>query len=189
VGPLPTFLLYAGAVKKPSPRAFFITANLNIMSGANQTYRDKIVELIEPVIESEGMELVDLECLRMKTRWLVRIYIDKEQGVTVDDCSEISNQVGDILAVHEIPPGPYTLEVSSPGLDRPLTKDGDFIRFKGNTVKIRVKNPIDRIRNFQGILMDFVSEAEGKYLILNREGHFYRIAKENIAKANLQYEF
>ena len=78
------------------------------------------------MIESEGMEIVDVECLKMKFRWLVRIYIDKEEGVTIADCSEISKQAGDSLDVYDVLPGSYTLEVSSPGLDRSLTRDKDF---------------------------------------------------------------
>ncbi len=95
------------------------------------TYREEIIGLIEPVIESEGLELVELECLRMQTRWLVRIFIDREGGATLEDCTAISHQVGDLLNVHDLPPGPYTLEVSSPGLDRPLTRDKDFEKYRG----------------------------------------------------------
>jgi ribosome maturation factor RimP len=103
------------------------------------TYREEIIGLVEPVIESEGLELVELECLRMKTRWLVRIFIDREGGSTIDDCTAISHQVGDLLNVHDLPPGPYTLEVSTPGLDRPLTRDKDFEKYRGSKVRIRTR--------------------------------------------------
>jgi len=110
------------------------------------TYREEIIGLIEPVIESEGLELVELECLRMKTRWLVRIYIDREGGATLEDCTAMSHQVGDLLNVHDLPPGPYTLEVSTPGLDRPLTRDKDFEKYRGGRVRIRTREPIDGSR-------------------------------------------
>ncbi|MBA4423155.1 MAG: ribosome maturation factor, partial [Syntrophus sp. (in: bacteria)] len=88
-----------------------------------QPQEEQIRQLAEPVLASVGMELIQVECLKMKTRWVVRIYMDREQGgVTLDDCALISNQLGDLLDVHDVPPGPYTLEVSSPGLDRPLQR-------------------------------------------------------------------
>jgi ribosome maturation factor RimP len=153
------------------------------------TYREKIRELIEPVIESENMEIVDIECLKMKSRWLVRIYMDKDGGVTIDDCSEISKQVGDILDVHDVPPGPYTLEVSSPGLDRPLAKDGDFIKFRGCDIHIKTSEKLEGTKNFRGKLIDYLDENGRKTLIVNVSGKIYRIPKDLIVKANLEYEF
>jgi ribosome maturation factor RimP len=70
--------------------------------------REDIWRLVEPVLESEGFELIQVECLRMKTRWIVRIYMDREGGVTLDNCSGLSGQLGDHLDVHDLPPGPYT---------------------------------------------------------------------------------
>ncbi len=126
------------------------------------TYREEIIGLVEPVIESEGLELVELECLRMKTRWLVRIFIDREGGATLDDCTAISHQVGDLLNVHDLPPGPYTLEVSSPGLDRPLTRDKDFEKYRGSKVRIRTREPIDGSRNFLGTLVEVAAAGRPK---------------------------
>ena len=159
-----------------------------IMNSNNQTYRQKIIELVTPVIASEQMELIDVECLRMRSRWLVRIYMDKEGGVTLDDCAAISNQVGDLLDVHDIPPGPYNLEVSSPGLDRPLTRDKDFIQYRGSKVKIRVNEIIEGKRNFRGLLVDFLREGEKETLVVDEGGKRYYIPRENVAKANLEYE-
>ena len=101
-------------------------------------YEEQIRQLAEPLLSSEGMELVLAECLKMPTRWLVRIYMDREGGVTVDDCARISNQLGDLLDVHDVPPGPYTLEVSSPGLDRPLDRDKDFLKFAVSRIRLRL---------------------------------------------------
>ncbi|HPC73443.1 MAG TPA: ribosome maturation factor RimP [Syntrophales bacterium] len=151
-------------------------------------YREKIIERVEPVIDAEGMELVDVECLRMKTRWLVRIYIDKEGGVTIDDCTDISRQVGDLLDVYDIPPGPYTLEVSSPGLDRPLALDKDFIRFRGSKIKVRLTDKIEGSRNFRGTLEGFLEEGGEKIVVIAVDGKQYRIPRKLVAKAQLEYE-
>jgi ribosome maturation factor RimP len=148
-----------------------------------------MLELIEPVVSSEGMELVEIECYKGKNRWVVRIYIDKEGGVTIDDCVEISNQVGDLLTVYDVPPGPYNLEVSSPGLDRPLTRDKDYLKYKGCNVKILIREKLDGRKNFQGRLMDFLEEKGKKVLVVEVEGNTYHIPMEIIVKANLQYEF
>lgn len=151
-------------------------------------YREKIIERVEPVIDAGGMELVDVECLRMKTRWLVRIYIDKEGGVTIDDCTDISRQVGDLLDVYDIPPGPYTLEVSSPGLDRPLARDKDFIRFRGSKIKVRLTDKIEGSRNFRGTLEGFLEEGGEKIVVIAVDGKQYRIPRKLVAKAQLEYE-
>ncbi len=119
------------------------------MNVSTPAYKEKIEQLILPVIEAENMELVDVECLKMKSRWLVRIYVDKEGGVTIDDCSNISRQVGDILDVHDTPPGSYTLEVSSPGLDRPLVRDVDFLKALGRMITVRLREKMEGSKNFQ----------------------------------------
>jgi ribosome maturation factor RimP len=159
------------------------------MADKSITYREKIIELIEPVIESEGMEIVDVECLKMKSRWLVRIYIDKEGGVTIADCSEISKQAGDSLDVYDALPGSYTLEVSSPGLDRPLTRDKDFIKYRGHKVRIRTGEKIEGAKNFHGILNDYLDENGAKTLVVDVSGKIYHIPRDLVVKAHLVYEF
>jgi len=158
------------------------------MADKSITYREKIMQLIEPVIESEGMEIIDLECLKMKYRWLVRIYIDKERGVTINDCSEISKQVGDVLDVYDVLPGAYTLEVSSPGLNRPLTRDKDFIKYRGSTVRIKTGEKLDGVKNFHGILNDYLDENGMKTLIVDVSGKVYHIPRDMVVKAHLVYE-
>ena len=159
------------------------------MADNSVTYREKIRQLIEPVIESEGLEIIDLECLKMKFRWLVRIFIDKEGGVTIDDCSEISKQVGDILDVYDVLPGSYTLEVSSPGLDRPLSRDKDFIKYRGSIVRIKTAEKIDGVKNFHGKLNGYLDENGAKILIVDVSGKIYRIPRDMVVKAHLVYEF
>ena len=158
------------------------------MESSYQTYKEKIIALVEPIIEAENMELVDVECHKMKSRWLVRLYIDKEGGVTIDDCADISYHVGDVLDVYNIPPGPYNLEVSSPGLDRPLVKDKHFLDYRGSRVKIRAHNVIEGKRNFRGTLVDFIQNGNGKTIIVDEEGSRYYIPRELVAKANLEYD-
>jgi len=158
------------------------------MSQATVPYREKIERLLLPVIEAEDMELVDVECLRMKSRWLVRIYVDKEGGVTLDDCARVSHQVGDILDVHDMPPGSFILEVSSPGLDRPLVRDGDFSKALGRRIRVRLREKKEGSRNFHGRLIDFTGEEGGKILVLDVDGKIVHLPREGIAKANLEYE-
>jgi len=159
------------------------------MAGADRTYRERILDLVEPVAQSEGMEIVDAECLRGPSGWMVRIYIDKEGGVTLDDCAMISGEVGDLLDVHETPPGPYNLEVSSPGLDRPLVRDRDFVRHEGHRVRVRVAEKIEGKRTFTGRLVEFVEREGEKNLIIEVGKTKYTIPRHMVVKANLEYEF
>lgn len=148
---------------------------------------EQIRLLAEPVVSSEGMELVLVECLKMPTRWLVRIYMDREGGVTVDDCALISNQLGDLLDVHDVPPGPYTLEVSSPGLDRPLDRDRDFLKYRGSRIRLRLTEKIEGRRNFSAELLDYEDSAGEKVLVVQADGKTFRIPRKAVAKANLEY--
>lgn len=153
-----------------------------------QIYREKILRLVEPVIESEGMELIDVECLKMKSRWLVKIYIDKEEGITLNDCSQISSEVGDLLDINEVPPGPYTLEVSSPGLNRPLVREKDFIKYRGCEIRVKVRDVLDGKKNFHGKLVDLLDEDGRKVLVIDEKGKMYHIPRETVVKANLEYD-
>ena len=147
--------------------------------------KEKIWQLAEPIAASEGMELIHVECLKMHSRWVFRLYLDKEGGVTLNDCTEVSNQLGDVLDVHDLSRGPYTLEVSSPGLDRPISRDQDFQKFQGAKVKIKTHSKIDGMKNFQGILVDFVEEDGRKIARIDVAGKIYSIPKNEIAKTNL----
>jgi ribosome maturation factor RimP len=154
-----------------------------------QSQEEQIRQLTEPLLASAGMELIQVECLKMKARWVVRIYMDREEGgVTLDDCALISNQLGDLLDVHDVPPGPYTLEVSSPGLDRPLQMDKDFLKYRGSRINLRLREKIDGRRHLCGELTDFVDEDGRKALVVRDSGKTYRIPREAILKANVEYE-
>jgi ribosome maturation factor RimP len=150
----------------------------------NDALKEKIWQLAEPVAASEEMELIHVECVKMHTRWVIRLYLDKENGVTLDDCTNISNQLGDILDVHDVVPGAYTLEVSSPGLDRPISRDADFVKFKNARVNIKTSMKIDGVKNFHGVLLDYIEEKGEKVVLLEVSGKTYRIFRKDIIKAN-----
>ena len=110
-------------------------------------------DLLDPMFEAEGIELVHLECQREAGGRILRLYIDKPGGVTLDDCVHISRQSSDMLDVYLEDTGPFNLEVSSPGQNRPLGKKRDFDRFKGNRVNIRTDPPVGGKKKINGILL------------------------------------
>ena len=147
--------------------------------------KEKVRELSEQVVAAEGMDLIHVECLKMHTGWIVRLYLDKENGVTLDDCTSVSNQLGDILDIHDLIQSRYTLEVSSPGLDRPISRDLDFVKYKGSEVNIKTALKIDGVKNFHGILEDFTEESGRKVVHVNVSGRTFLIPRGEIVKANL----
>ena len=142
-------------------------------------------EAAEPVINELGFELVDLEYLASRGSWILRIYIDKEGGVTLDDCALVSREIGDLLDIRELIGHKYVLEVSSPGLDRPLTREKDFIKALGKKIKVRTDEPFGGARNMTGILKEFKDKA----LTLELERGSVSIPLECVEKANLVYDF
>jgi ribosome maturation factor RimP len=152
-----------------------------------QPLDEQIRQLAEPVVTASGMEIILVECLKMPTRWLVRIYMDREGGVTVDDCALVSDRLGDLLDIHDVPPGPYTLEVSSPGLDRPLDRDKDFLRYCGSRIKLRLTEKIEGRRNFSGELLAYEEGPDGRVLVVKADGKTFRVPRKSVARANLEY--
>lgn len=138
-------------------------------------------DLIEPFCEAEGMELVHLEYQRETGGRILRLYIDKPGGVTIDDCAHVSRQAGDLLDVYIDSIGPYSLEVSSPGLSRPLGKKIDFDRFKGSIVKIRTAQPINGQRKFTGVLLGISKEM----IKISLHDNIVDIPYQEITKAHL----
>ena len=108
--------------------------------------------LLTPLIEQEGGELVDLQWRREGHQWMLRLFLDKKGGITLDDCEYFSNRVSATLDEGDKIEQAYVLEVSSPGLDRVIKKDKDFLRFTGKPVKLRLKIPLDGQRRFSGVL-------------------------------------
>lgn len=137
------------------------------------------------MVDALGLELVDVEYLTQGGRWIVRVYVDREGGVTLDECAMLSRELGPLLDVKDVIPHEYVLEVSSPGLDRRLKKEKDFVWARGKKVKLRIRNPIDGRRNFTGMLTD-VREGD---LLLEVEGGTVVIALREIERANVVFEF
>ena len=113
----------------------------------------RVNDLLEPLFSAEGMELICVEYQREAGGRTLRLFIDRPGGVTLDDCAYISRQSNDVLDVYLEHTGPYRLEVSSPGTNRPLAKKTDFEKFKGNRVQVRTGRPIDGKNRFKGVLL------------------------------------
>ncbi|MGA9522463.1 MAG: ribosome maturation factor RimP [Myxococcaceae bacterium] len=154
-----------------------------------QTVEEKVRSLAEPLIAAEGLELVDLEYVREPGGWVLRIFIDKPGGrVGLDECSTVSHALDPALDVEEIIPQEYSLEVSSPGLNRPLRKPEHFKRVLGQKVKVKTFGPIGEPprKNFTGALQAVETDA----VVVDVEGGgVYRIPIRDIAKAHLEFEF
>lgn len=118
-----------------------------------------VYELSRPMIDSLGLELVDVEYVREGSEWYLRIYIDKSGGITHDDCEEVSNAVGSKLDELDPLPQNYFLEVSSPGVERPLKKEADFSRFTGSPVVIHTFAPVEGKKLWEGVLEGLVGGA------------------------------
>jgi len=148
--------------------------------------RDAIGKIIERVAAREGLELVHWEMVGPRNNFVLRIYIDKPGGVNHGDCEKVSNQVGTLLDVEDLIANRYTLEVSSPGIERGLYKRADYERFAGNRVKIKTFAPIGGQRNFRGTL---VGISDDTVSIDTDSAGRIEIPYEQIAKANIEYEF
>lgn len=145
---------------------------------------ESIEALVTPILNENRLELVDIEYKKEGKNWFLRIYIDKEGGVTVADCSNVSRQVADLIEVEEVVPSSYTLEVSSPGLDRPLKTEMDFLRFKGKRARVTTFTPIDQQKKFKGTIRDFREDV----LFLESDDRLVEIPINQIAKARLEIE-
>jgi ribosome maturation factor RimP len=150
--------------------------------------------LIDPICRAHGVELVEVRCLREPAGMLLRVIIDRGvpgleagSGVSLEDCTGVSRDVSTTLDVHDelLPSEGYRLEVSSPGLERPLVKLADFERFSGREVKVRTQTPIERQRRFRGKLLRVVDQS----IELDQDGKVLLIPHAEIAQANLVYRF
>lgn len=119
---------------------------------AKRDYEQMTEELVTPIIEKYNYELVDVEWVKEGSNWYLRLYIDKEGGITVDDCEVINREFGEILDEKDYISENYIFEVSSPGLDRPLKKEKDFARSIGKDVEVRLYKPINKTKEYVGIL-------------------------------------
>ena len=145
---------------------------------------EKIANILVPIVDDERLELVEIEFKPVNKRWLLRIYIDKEGGVTIDDCAYVSRELARNLDVEDIIMQPYTLEVSSPGLTRPLKKSEDFIRNKGKICRIITREAVAGKNEFMGEIGETVVD---KVEIKEKIGVF-TIPIYAIKKAHLEFE-
>ena len=148
-------------------------------------YAERVQELIEPALEAMGYELVGVQHRTGERRALLRIYIDSPAGITVDDCQHASHQVSGILDVEDPLPGEYTLEVSSPGLDRPLFRPAHYERFAGSPVQVRLVRLWSGRRRFNGMLGGM---REGR-VVLVEDGAEFEIPLELVDSARLKPQF
>jgi ribosome maturation factor RimP len=156
-----------------------------LVATMQEAVASKIEQIAQRVAAPEGLEIVEVE-VKGGGR-LVRIAIDKPQGVTHADCELVSQQVGTILDVEDVVPGGrYTLEVSSPGLERKLLKPQDYQRFQGKKARISLRDPVEGRRNWEGTLAGF---AEGRVALETEPGKTRQFPLEQVQKANLKFEW
>ena len=148
--------------------------------------RSRVRQLVEEVVESQGYELVDVEFKGAGKSSLLRIFIDKPAGISHEDCELVSEQVGTVLDVEDLIPFSYTLEVSSPGLDRKLFKEADYIRFAGKLAKIQTRIPLEHQRVFRGRLRGL---QDGKILLELPKGDLLEIPLDVVAEARLEFDW
>ena len=139
-----------------------------------------VATLAQPVIEGLNMDLIDTEYIKEGSKWILRLYIDKDGGVGLDDCQIVSEALTDLLDNADIIKTPYTFEVSSPGLDRPLKTDKDFRRYKGETVEVHLYAPLEKSKLYTGILQD---RKDGVITVVC-DGKEIGFAEKDVAKIN-----
>ena len=137
--------------------------------------------MVKPLCASEGLELVHVEFQRESSGRILRLYIDKPDGINVNDCVSVSRQMGDLLDVNVEDIGPYSLEVTSPGPERPLAKQEDFDKFKGSRAKIKTSRPLNGQKNFTGVLRGI----SGEQVNLQIGEQTVAIPYQDISKARL----
>ena len=151
-----------------------------------ETYEQRTEELISPIIEQNQFELVDVEYVKEGGTWYLRAYIDKPGGITVDDCEVVSRALSDLLDKHDFIEDAYVLEVSSPGLGRPLKKEKDFARSIGEEVDVRTFRAISHQKEFTGILRDYDKE---KIVLEMEDQELLEIVRADIALIRLSLDF
>jgi ribosome maturation factor RimP len=148
-----------------------------------QELKNKIVEIINPVIENMNVDLEDVELIKMGRKVRLKVFIDKEGGVNLDDCEQVSREIGAQLDVEDPIPYSYTLEVSSPGLDRPLKKPEDFKKFCGKNARVITLSPIEKQTFFVGKIIE--ADDNEVVLLLPKEKRV-ALQYKNISRARLE---
>ncbi len=151
-----------------------------------EEYEQKTEQLLAPIMEANGFEMVDVEYVKEAGTWYLRAYIDKPGGITVDDCEIVNRALGDLLDRDDFIEESYILEVSSPGLGRPLKKERDFVRSQGEEVEIRTYRMVERQKEFRGVLKTWDKET---VTIETEEGQEQVFDRDNIALIRLAFDF
>ncbi len=151
-----------------------------------ETYEQKTEELLLPIVRQHGFELVDVEYVREGGNWYLRAYIDKPGGITVDDCELVSRALDELLDEKDFIEESYILEVSSPGLGRPLRKDKDFERSIGEEVEVKTFKAISHQKEFTGILKEYDKDS---ITIEMENQETMRFARADIALVRLAFDF
>lgn len=151
-----------------------------------EAYEARTEELITPILERMQFELVDVEYVKEGATWYLRAYIDKEGGITVNDCEAVAREMNDILDREDYIEDSYVFEVSSPGLGRPLKKEKDYVRSMGKELEIRTYRAIDKKKEFYGILTSY---DEKTVTIETEDGSELTLEKADIALIRLAFDF
>lgn len=151
-----------------------------------EQYEARTEELIQPILDRMNFELVDVEYVKEGSVWYLRAYIDKEGGITVNDCEAVAREMNEILDREDYVEGSYTFEVSSPGLGRPLKKEKDYKRSMGKEIEIRTYRAINREKEFYGILKAY---DEATVTIGTEDGQEMKFEKSEIALIRLALDF
>ncbi len=168
-GPLPAFFYLRRAVETSGQKSII----------------DRVTLLVQPILEECGVELFEIQFRQEGHGWVLRLIIDSETGISLDHCTEVSREAGNLLEIEEVITHPYHLEVSSPGIDRPLRNEADFTRFAGRLAKIKVAEPVDGHHVFVGRIGSM--DKGVVELIVEKES--IRIPLDRITKARLEIEF
>ncbi|MBQ5917482.1 MAG: ribosome maturation factor RimP [Lachnospiraceae bacterium] len=150
-----------------------------------EEYEQKTEALVMPIIEANNFELVDVEYVKEAGNWYLRVYVDKEGGIAVDDCEVVSRALSDKLDVDDFIEDSYILEVSSPGLGRPLKKEKDFIRSIGKEVDIHLYKSIEKQKEFTGVLKSYSKDD----IVLQIEDTDVTFDRTNVALIRLSFDF
>lgn len=150
---------------------------------AMQDLKQRIQQRLEPLLEETGLELVEAQLAGMGGNSIVRIYVDRAGGVSIDQCARLSEKISDLLDAEDLIPHRYTLEVSSPGLDRPLKTKADFQRKKGEKVRLFLKDKTDRRNQVSGTISSVIEEE----LVLSTPSQELKIPLDLIEKALIQF--
>jgi ribosome maturation factor RimP len=151
----------------------------------NEAMEQQVRSLVEPLVREKGLELVDVEYIKEGAHWYLRLYIDKDGGVDMDDCSGVSHAVSEMLDQKNPIPQAYMLEVSSPGLERPLKKEEDFIRYQGSLVTVHTASQFQGYKEFTGNLVGLINDE----IVLEYEHKRVAIPRNLAKKTHLALDF